>query len=282
MATADDLGMLKEASEESAEDVLRRQLLEKDREMDKLLARNLALEDELSQRPPLEEFKRLQGEKKEVDWLFASSNRLNEKCMAKEQRDARWIGILERKLTEIVGDDWQSTLNISSTSAAGGDVSSTTTSFQPQAESTMIARTSTPDSFMFAHAPTASSHSPVFTSTSTITPNSHRGHLPPAGRSMTSSPSPSFASGSPATPSGPPTMTRARHTPMNSTTSLHSTLQRDIATTTLAHIAEVRALVLGMEEKMDARESALRDDIARAAQESVRLAGMRREVEGVP
>ncbi len=51
-----------------------------------LLARNVALEDELSQRPPLEELKRLQAEKKEVDWLFASSNRLNEKCMAKEQR----------------------------------------------------------------------------------------------------------------------------------------------------------------------------------------------------
>ena len=34
---ADDLGMLKETPEESTEDVLRRQLIEKDRECDKVL-----------------------------------------------------------------------------------------------------------------------------------------------------------------------------------------------------------------------------------------------------
>ncbi|KAG1741305.1 hypothetical protein EDB19DRAFT_1705274 [Suillus lakei] len=48
---ADDLGLLREGDEPAIEDVLRRQLLDKDRENDKLQSTILTLQQQLALRP---------------------------------------------------------------------------------------------------------------------------------------------------------------------------------------------------------------------------------------
>ncbi|KLO07202.1 hypothetical protein SCHPADRAFT_945482 [Schizopora paradoxa] len=291
LASTDDLGMLREREEEkeSVEDGLRRAVLEKDREVDALLAKIASLEDELSQRPPLEDFKRLQAEKKEVDWLFASSNRENEKCMAKEARNARYITILERKLSEIVGADWQSTLNLSSTTTTAlGDLSAANASqtslfFSPQAESTVLgARAGTPDSMAspehgYAFGGRERERSPMMTSSATITAATQLHGL--GHRRQTSSPSPSFASPNPNvnSPIANSPLTHLHHNA--STTSLipasTSAAQAQATNATLAHITSLRTLILSLDSKMMEREEKLEMQICKATEESEKLDGMR-------
>lgn len=82
----DDLGILREQPEDSAEDTLRRQLLECQRENDKLRAQILALQDQLNLRPPLEKIQELQKEYKNLEILLLATQRENEKCMGEVER----------------------------------------------------------------------------------------------------------------------------------------------------------------------------------------------------
>ncbi|KAG2022381.1 hypothetical protein CC2G_000137 [Coprinopsis cinerea AmutBmut pab1-1] len=115
--TSDDLGVLKEPGE-SDEDVLRRQLLEKDRQVDQLTAQVDQLKLQLSQRPPLEEIQALTKEYKNLDLLLQGTQRENERCMAELEKVKAREKLLEKKLCDLAGENWQSTLDIPPASGA--------------------------------------------------------------------------------------------------------------------------------------------------------------------
>ncbi|KAG5644087.1 hypothetical protein DXG03_009106 [Asterophora parasitica] len=126
---ADDLGMLREG-DESNEDVLRRQLLDKDRENDKLQTQIQVLQAQLAQRPPIEAVQELEKEYKNLDLLLQGTQRENERCMAELDRCVSvslwgWFltstpikraktreKMLERELTKLAGENWMSSLDI--------------------------------------------------------------------------------------------------------------------------------------------------------------------------
>ncbi|KAH8111881.1 hypothetical protein DFH11DRAFT_1610467 [Phellopilus nigrolimitatus] len=231
---SDDLGMLRE--EESAEDALRRQLLAAERENDKLKAQILTMQDQLSQRPPLEQIQGLEREYKSLELLLTGTQRENERCMAEMERGKNREKMLERELAKLAGDNWQTSLNIPANTSASsrsgflraGDTSSF---FLPQAESTAAILDSTFDAS--------------------------------ASASFFSSPD-AMDSASPSTP-------RQNNPPANAQT----------LSSALAHIAQVRALILGMEERMEARENRLTQEVARAEGETRRFEAVRQEVDGV-
>ncbi|KAL0577608.1 hypothetical protein V5O48_004369 [Marasmius crinis-equi] len=120
----DDLGVLREG-DESNEDVLRRQLLEKDRECDRLQTQIQLLQDQLSQRPPLEAVQELEKEYKNLDLLLQGTQRENERCMAEIESGISTRGktrekMLERELTRLAGENWQSTLDVAPAPATAG------------------------------------------------------------------------------------------------------------------------------------------------------------------
>ncbi|KAG6877021.1 hypothetical protein C0992_011043 [Termitomyces sp. T32_za158] len=129
---ADDLGMLREA-DETNEDVLRRQLLDKDRENDKvcigfsycqveflkgvdvegqLQTQIQVLQAQLAQRPPLESVQQLEKEYKNLDLLLQGTQRENERCMAELDRARKREKTLEQALARLAGENWQSSLDI--------------------------------------------------------------------------------------------------------------------------------------------------------------------------
>ncbi|GBE77592.1 hypothetical protein BKA93DRAFT_781660 [Sparassis latifolia] len=114
---ADDLGMLKESPDESIEDVLRRQLLEKDRENDKLQTQIQTLQAQLAQRPPLEAVQAMQKEHTNLEILLQGTQRENERCMAELERERTRQKMLERELERLAGANWQANLDITSSSA---------------------------------------------------------------------------------------------------------------------------------------------------------------------
>ncbi|KAG2354957.1 hypothetical protein BDR07DRAFT_1304564, partial [Suillus spraguei] len=85
-AAADDLGILREGDEPTIEDVLRRQLLDKDRENDKLQSTILTLQQQLTLRPPIERIQELEKEYKNLDLILQGTQRENERCMAELDR----------------------------------------------------------------------------------------------------------------------------------------------------------------------------------------------------
>ncbi|KAG6813725.1 hypothetical protein H0H92_008133 [Tricholoma furcatifolium] len=109
---ASDLGLLREG-DETNEDVLRRQLLDKDRENDKLQTQIQVLQAQLAQRPPLETVQQLEREYKNLDLLLQGTQRENERCMAELERARTREKMLERELARLAGDNWQTTLDIS-------------------------------------------------------------------------------------------------------------------------------------------------------------------------
>ncbi|KAI0673843.1 hypothetical protein C8Q78DRAFT_1019299 [Trametes maxima] len=107
---ADDLGVLKE--DESVEDVLRRQLLEKDRENDKLRVQIQSLQVQLAQRPPLETVQALEKEYTNLEILLQGTQRENERCMSEIDRGKAREKLLERELEKLVGANWQANLEL--------------------------------------------------------------------------------------------------------------------------------------------------------------------------
>jgi len=111
----DELGMVRE--DESAEDALRRQLLEKDRENDRLRSQIDQLQVQLSQRPPLETVQELEKEYKSLEILLQGTQRENERCMSDLERGKNREKMLERELEKLAGANWQSSLEITSPAA---------------------------------------------------------------------------------------------------------------------------------------------------------------------
>ncbi|KAF8167196.1 hypothetical protein B0H34DRAFT_791956 [Crassisporium funariophilum] len=113
---ADDLGVLREG-DESNEDVLRRQLLDKDRECDRLETTIQALQDQLAQRPPLEHVLEVEKEYKNLELLLQGTQRENERCMSELERSRTREKNLERELVRLAGDNWQANLEMAPISA---------------------------------------------------------------------------------------------------------------------------------------------------------------------
>ncbi|KAG1763224.1 hypothetical protein EDD22DRAFT_887879 [Suillus occidentalis] len=117
---ADDLGILREGEEPAIEDVLR-QLLDKDRENDKLQSTILTLQQQLALRPPIERIQELEKEYKNLDLILQGTQRENERCMAELDRVKTREKMLEQALAKFAGENWQTALDIappSSTFAA--------------------------------------------------------------------------------------------------------------------------------------------------------------------
>ncbi|KII93008.1 hypothetical protein PLICRDRAFT_99923 [Plicaturopsis crispa FD-325 SS-3] len=201
---ADDLGVLSEA--ESTEDALRRELLEKDRENDKLKTQVQSLQALLAQRPPIETIQALEKEYKNLELLLAGTNRENERAMTELERGKTREKMLERELSKLAGENWQSVLDISPPAAAG------------------------------SHQRTATSHSRTGTASSGLGP-------------VTSSLNAPASSGAPEA--------------------------------SQVHVEQVRLLILGMEQRLQAREEKLVKSVQRAEAEGARFEEMRKEVVGV-
>ncbi|KAF9450005.1 hypothetical protein P691DRAFT_702193 [Macrolepiota fuliginosa MF-IS2] len=208
---ADDIGVLREGNE-TDEDVLRRQLLEKDRENDRLQTQIQILHAQLAQRPPAEQIQELEKEYKNLDLLLQGTQRENERCMAELDRAKQREKMLEQALAKLAGENWQSSLDIA-----------------PMPITTRL------------------------------------GH----GRSNTISSSPMSLT----SPTGQvPTPTSATSPEASSQESVPDRQQ------TLAHIEQVRLLILGMEQRLQTREDKLIKTIEQAEGESRRFEQLRKEI----
>ncbi|KAF8837622.1 hypothetical protein BDN67DRAFT_935176 [Paxillus ammoniavirescens] len=107
----DDLGLIREG-DEPTEDMLRRQLLDKDRENDKLQTTILTLQAQLAQRPPIETIQELEKEYKNLDLILQGTQRENERCMTELERVRTREKMLEQALAKLAGENWQSVLDI--------------------------------------------------------------------------------------------------------------------------------------------------------------------------
>ncbi|KAL5494612.1 hypothetical protein ACEPAI_73 [Sanghuangporus weigelae] len=254
VSLTDDLGALREQNEESTEDTLTKKLLAAERENDKLKAQILSLQDQLTQRPPLEKVQELEREYKNLELLLLGTQRENERGMAELERGKNREKMLERELTKLLGENWQSSLNIPSTTTnttatrsgflrpALGD---TTSFFLPQAEST-----------------SAVNHN--------SSPNPNSAFDESAAVSFLGSP----LVGGPDSPSTP----RQNNSQSNQIATPNNPQTLNAA---LAHIAQVKTLILGMEERMQARENRLTQEVSRAESETRRFEALRKEVDGI-
>ncbi|KAF9037001.1 hypothetical protein BDZ89DRAFT_1061696 [Hymenopellis radicata] len=109
--SSDDLGILREGNETN-EDVLRKQLLDRDRECDRLQTQVQSLQAQLAQRPPLESVQELRKEYKDLELLLEGTQRENERCMSELERGKTREKMLERELARFAGENWQANLEL--------------------------------------------------------------------------------------------------------------------------------------------------------------------------
>ncbi|KAJ3572151.1 hypothetical protein NP233_g3278 [Leucocoprinus birnbaumii] len=209
--TSNDLGVLREGTETN-EDILRRQLLEKDRENDKLMTQLQLLQAQLAQRPPVEHLQALEKEYKNLDLLLQGTQRENERCMAELERAKQREKVLEQALAKLAGENWQSSLDIA-----------------PASITTRLGHT--------------------------------------RANSLTGSP---LSVTSPAAQVPTPTSIRSPQVK-----SEESVVDRQQA---LAHIEQVRLLILGMEQRLQTREEKLVKTVDRAEGEGRRFDQLRKEI----
>ncbi|KAI9511885.1 hypothetical protein F5148DRAFT_179832 [Russula earlei] len=108
----DDLGVLKEVPEESPEVMVRRQLLDKSKENDKLRDQIQALQAQLAQRPPIEAIQELRKEYSNLELILQGTQRENERAMTELERSRQREKLLERELEKLAGSNWQANLEI--------------------------------------------------------------------------------------------------------------------------------------------------------------------------
>jgi len=197
----DDLGALKEVPEESTDVALRRQLLEKSKENDKLQDQIQALQAQLAQRPPIEAIQELRKEYSNLELILQGTQRENERAMTELERSRQREKLLERELERLAGSNWQANLEIAPAGISSPLSSRTTTTH--------------------------------------FSPLTQRIASPPPG------------DGSPSTKAS--------------------------VEATMAHVEQVRLLVLGMEERLRTREEKLVKTMEKADQESHRFEVLRKD-----
>ncbi|KAL1672351.1 hypothetical protein EV122DRAFT_284047 [Schizophyllum commune] len=115
--SGDELGVLREGNETN-EDVLRRQLLEKDRECDRLATQVQTLLAQLAARPKPGDVEALEKEARSLDLLLQGTQRENERAMAELERQKTREKMLENALAKFAGPNWQDALDLPSLDAA--------------------------------------------------------------------------------------------------------------------------------------------------------------------
>jgi len=129
---ADDLGVLKEAPEESTDVMLRRQLLDKSKENDKLQDQIRTLQAQLAQRPPIGAIQELRKEYSNLELILQGTQRENERAMTELERSRQREKLLERELERLAGSNWQANLDIAPAAVSSPLGSRTATSlFSP-------------------------------------------------------------------------------------------------------------------------------------------------------
>ncbi|KAJ6527623.1 hypothetical protein DFH09DRAFT_935600, partial [Mycena vulgaris] len=215
---------------ESNEDVLRRQLIDKDWENDRLQTQVEALQAQLAQRPPLETIQQLEKEYKSLDLLLDGTQRENERCMSEIERGKAREKMLERELAKLAGENWQSALDIAPTSAP-----------TMPGRSMLHQRSNTLNSIpspVLAHAQAQA------TSSTAVPPTAAQHQLQIEQQHATLVPFkvPLFGS------------------------------------SLLAHIEQVRMLIMGMEQRLQTREDKLVKSVERAENEGRRFEELRGEI----
>ncbi|ESK96757.1 hypothetical protein Moror_6687 [Moniliophthora roreri MCA 2997] len=142
---ADDLGVLREG-DESNEDVLRRQLLNKDKECDELKMKIQILQDQLSQRYTPEQVEDIKKDHQSLELLLQGTQRENERCMAEIERGKMREKMLERELAKLAGENWQSALDIAPRSNTIASPLSTSSRSSPTRSMTAPITTESPTS----------------------------------------------------------------------------------------------------------------------------------------
>jgi len=112
---SDDLGVLRENSELSIEDVLRNDLAAARRENDKLQSQVESLNAALRARPPIERVQELEKEFSSLELLLHGTQRENERAMAELERAKNRERLLEGQMRKFAGEDWEDTLNLNTT-----------------------------------------------------------------------------------------------------------------------------------------------------------------------
>ncbi|KAH6896146.1 hypothetical protein BKA70DRAFT_1318487, partial [Coprinopsis sp. MPI-PUGE-AT-0042] len=261
---SDELGALREAGE-TDEDVLRRQLLEKDRLVDELTAQIESLSQALMQRPPAEELAEMRKDAKAVDILLQGTQRENERCMAELEKAKTREKLLESKLRDLAGENWATALDIppsSGLSSFGGPRGMLGGGHQRSA--TISHGSPGP--------PSRGSSSPLFNghrrNTSFSQSQEESGILADMPGTIGSRRRPSESGGN-SLASSTATM---RASPQQEAE--HRDSQR------LAHLEQIKMLVLGMDQRLQVREGALAKSLEKAEKETKRLEGLRQELGG--
>ncbi|KAI5885246.1 uncharacterized protein SCHCODRAFT_02644213 [Schizophyllum commune H4-8] len=203
--SGDELGVLREGNETN-EDVLRRQLLEKDRECDRLATQVQTLLAQLAARPKQGDVEALEKEARSLDLLLQGTQRENERAMAELERQKTREKMLENALAKFAGPNWQDALDLPSLDAA--NVPATPSKYGKPGASASPSKYANPNA--------------------------------------TASPSKSSASAENPTPAPPPPAAQ------------------------LSQLEQVRLLVLGMEQRLRAREEKLEAVVRRAEGEGAR------------
>ncbi|KAF8626439.1 hypothetical protein AX15_004873 [Amanita polypyramis BW_CC] len=255
---AEDLEVLREGKETN-EDILRRQLLEKDRENDKLRDQIQNLQNQLAVRPSAERFQAYEAERKDLELILAGSQRENERCMAELERAKTRIQSLERELTRLAGENWQSSLDI----APCAPFTTRNSIYHHHHRSSTMSSIASSIIGPPSHSP---SPSPApFSTNSRITDE-------PADMNNTSN---TFFTDPDSTVlglSGQPEDDRS----VQETRSLHPIVQSREAT--LAHVESIRLLVMGIEQRLHTREEKLVKTVEKAENEGKKFEALKHEL----
>ncbi|KAJ3880535.1 hypothetical protein F5051DRAFT_399648 [Lentinula edodes] len=247
---SDDLGVLREGDESDA-DVLRRQLLDKDRECDRLKTTLSLLQSQLSLRPPVEHVQALEREYKDLELLLEGTQRENERCMGEMERMKIREKMLERELARLAGDNWQSSLDISPFPPAAIGTLGRSSAFH-QRSNTAPTNTRV-DSSSISSGRSASSSSPLNPSIN-ANANSSSPHL-------ANSPSISRSTSEHVLTSSP--IQESDSHPGGGGGGMDPAMLA-------AHIEKVRLLIMGMETRILKREDHLQEMVKRAESEGRR------------
>ncbi|KAK2459551.1 hypothetical protein APHAL10511_008430 [Amanita phalloides] len=244
--TSDDIFNLREGGE-SNEDVLRRQLLEKDRENDKLRDQIHILQNQLATRPSAEQFQVYEAERKDLELILAGSQRENERCMGELERAKTRIQLLERELTRLAGENWQSSLDVAPCPPLSTRYHHRRSSTVSSIASSIMGPPSHPHSS--SHAFSNSRIQDESTDMSNV--------------------SNTFFSDPDSTILG-----ASNH--LEGDRSLHPAVQSREAT--LAHIESIRLLVMGIEQRLQTREEKLVKTVEKAENEGKKFEAFKRDL----
>jgi hypothetical protein len=225
--------------------------LDKDRENDKLRDQIQNLQNQLAVRPTAEQFQIYEAERKDLELILAGSQRENERCMAELERAKTRIQLLERELTRLAGDNWQSSLDIAACAPF-----SNRNSLYHRRSSTVSSIASS----MVAPAPHSQSPSPApgMTSSRILDDSADIGNA-----------SKTFGA-------DPDSTILGLSEDERSAQQTHPSVQSREAT--LAHIESIRLLVLGIEQRLQTREEKLVKTVERAENEGKKFESLRQEL----